>query len=91
MLKLCTICHHIGEPRDAGSWANYFIFGFFIGLFINDMYTNLCPQCENRNCMIPIDSTRAQNISKEYELELPYTDEEDDDEIKPPRMPWQYR
>ena len=84
MLKLCVICHHIGQPYDPQNVRNEFTYGIVLAIFVEDLDANLCPQCKNRNCMIPIDSTRAQKIIEMFEIEIP------EEEIKPPRMPWQY-
>jgi len=84
MLKLCVICHHIGRPYHPDPFKDEFTYGVFQALFADDLDASLCPQCKNRNCMIPIDSARAQKIIEIYEIEVP------EEEIEPPRMPWQY-
>jgi len=77
MLKLCVICFYIGKPYNAGSVLDYVTYGPLTGGLLKEMHSNLCPQCDNRNCMIPIDSFRAQKLIEDFRIALPENNPEE--------------
>jgi len=87
MLKLCVICHHIGKPYNDFKMQDFLIFGVQLAQYIYAMHRNLCPSCENRNTMIPVESPRAQKLIKEYDLVIP--DISEVEERKRPKFPWE--
>lgn len=70
MLKLCVICHCIGKPYDMSGIFDGPSINFGFSGYIRTFLIDICPQCENKKCMIPLDSPRAQRIIKENNLEI---------------------
>jgi len=50
--------------------AIWFLFGIFT-LYLYSSYPNKCPNCNNKQTMIPLDTPRAQELIKEHNLTVP--------------------
>ena len=70
MLKLCVICFCIGKPFDMTSAVGVATWNDTYSRFLRNSCKDICPKCENKNCMIQIDTPRAQRIIKENNLEI---------------------
>ena len=70
MLKLCVICHTIGKPFDITLSVFSTLDAPCLSGYVDAMVKNMCPRCENKNTMIPLDTPRAQKIIREYNIEM---------------------